>query len=92
MLGTAKKIIRRILEVEILLVANIAFAIFLIVVILVSRGSIDVEYLKTLVQFLQLRDYVIFYLFISAMALLIAVWYSRRLFRKTAMGSFREEE
>ena len=92
MLGLAKKNIRRILDVEVLLVANIAFAIFLTVVALVKRGTINIEYVQSLVQFLQPRDYVILYLLIACMALLISGWYSRRLFRKTAMGSFREEE
>ena len=92
MLGLAKKNIRWILEVEVLLVANIAFAIFLIVVTCVSREVIDIEYLKTLVQFMKPRDYVVLYLFICLMALLISDWFARRLFRKTAMGSFREEE
>ena len=92
MLGLAKQNIRWILEVEVLLVANIAYIMFLLVVTCVSRGVIDIEYLKTLVQFMQPRDYVILYLFICLMALLISDWFSRRLFRKTAMGSFREEE
>ncbi|MBQ9015107.1 MAG: ABC transporter ATP-binding protein/permease [Firmicutes bacterium] len=92
MLGLAKRNIRWILEVEVLLVANIAYAIFLIVVACVSRDVIAIAYLKTLVQFMQPRDYVILYLFICVMALLISDWFARRLFRKTAMGSFREEE
>ena len=92
MLGLAKKNIRRILDVEVLLVANLAFGIFLVVVALVRKGAINIEYLKTLMQYMQLRDFVILYLLISVMALLISVWFSRRLFRKTAMGSFREEE
>ena len=92
MLGLAKKIIRWILNVEVLLVANIAYGIFLIVISLVRRGVIEIEYMQTLVQFLQMRDYVILYLLICVMALLISAWFSRRLFRKTAMGSFREEE
>ena len=92
MLGLAKRQIQRILDVEILLVVNIAFAIFLIVILLVSRGTIDIEYMRTLVEYLQVRDYIILYLMTSVMALLISSWYSRRLFRKTAMGSFREEE
>ena len=77
---------------EVLLVANIAFAIFLIVVRLVQGGTISIEYIRTLVQFLQPRDYCILYLMILVMALLISGWFSRRLFKKTAMGSFREEE
>ena len=92
MLGLAKKNIRRILDTEILLVANIAFGIYLIVIIMVRRNVIHIEYLKTLVQYLQVRDFIILYLLIGAIALLISVWFSRRLFRKTAMGSFREEE
>ena len=92
MLGLAKKNIRRILDVEVLLVANIAFGIFLIVVAMVNRDVIHITYLKTLTEYLQVRDYIIFYLFVLVMALMISVWYSRRLFRKTAMGSFREEE
>lgn len=92
MLGLARRNIRRILDVEVLLVANIAYGIFLIVILLVKRGVISIEYLGTLVQYLQVRDYVILYLFIACMALLIAVWFSRRLFRRTALGSFREEE
>ena len=52
----------------------------------------DFKYLKTLVQFMKPRDYVVLYLFICLMALLISDWFARRLFRKTAMGSFREEE
>ena len=92
MLGLARRPIHRILDVEILLVANIAFAVFLIVIALVTRGVIDIDYLYTLIRYLQARDYVILYLLVSAMALLISAWFSRRLFRKTAMGSFREEE
>ena len=92
MLGLAKKNIRRILDVEILLVANIAFALFMAVVTAARRGTIDIEYVRTLVQFLQPRDFAILYICICAMALLISIWYSRRLFRRTAMGSFREEE
>lgn len=92
MLGLAKKNIRYILDVEVLLVANIAYVIFLIVIRLVSRGVIDIEYLRNLIQFLQPRDYILLYVLIGVMALLISGWFSRRLFKKTAMGSFREEE
>ena len=92
MLGLAKKNIRRILEIEVLLVANIAFAIFLLVVACVSKDVVSIEYLKTLIQFMKPRDYVVLYLMICLMAMLISNWFARRLFRKTAMGSFREEE
>jgi ABC-type lipoprotein export system ATPase subunit len=91
MLGMAKRNLRKILNIEIMIVMNIAFAIFLAVVYLVSEGYIDIAYLKTLVGYLTTRDYVILYLLTAFMAIMISTWFSRRLFKKTAMGNFREE-
>ena len=91
MLGMAKKSLRRILNIEVILVMNIAFAIFLAVVYLVSHDFINITYLKTLVGYMTLRDYVILYALTALMALMISNWFARRLFKKTAMGNFREE-
>ena len=92
MLGLARKNIRRILDVEMFTVINIAFAIFLAVVILVNTGIIHVEYIRTLVEYLKVTDYVILYVILILMGYLISGNFARSLFKKTAMGSFREEE
>ena len=92
MLGLARKNIRRILDVEIFTVINIAFALFLAVVILVNTGIIHVEYIRTLVEYLKVTDYVILYAILVLMGYLISGKFARSLFKKTAMGSFREEE
>ncbi len=92
MLGLARKNIRRILDVEMFTVINIAFAIFLAVVILVNTGIIHVEYIRTLVEYLKVTDYVILYVILILMGYLISGKFARSLFKKTAMGSFREEE
>ncbi len=92
MLGLARKNIRRILDVEMFTVINIAFALFLAVVILVNTGIIHVEYIRTLVEYLKVTDYVILYAILILMGYLISGKFARSLFKKTAMGSFREEE
>lgn len=92
MLGLARKNIRRILDVEMFTVINIAFALFLAVVILVNTGIIHVEYIRTLVEYLKVTDYVILYAILVLMGYLISGKFARSLFKKTAMGSFREEE
>ncbi len=92
MLGLARKNIRRILDVELFVVINIAYAMFLAVVVLVNMGIIHVEYLRTLVEYLQVTDYVILYAILILMGYLISGKFARSLFKKTAMGSFREEE
>lgn len=90
MLGLAKKNIRRILDIELFTVVNIAFAIFLAVVVLVNREIINVEYLHSLIEFMKPRDYAILYVIVQFMAFLISGRFSRKLFKKTAMGTFRE--
>ena len=92
MLGLARKNIRRILDVEMFTVINIAYMIFLAVVVLVNMGVIHVEYVRTLVEYLQVTDYVILYAILIVMGYLISGKFARSLFKKTAMGSFREEE
>ena len=91
MLGMAKRNLRKILHIEIFLVMNIAFAIFLAVIYLVSIDIINIEYLKTLIGYLKPRDYVILYALMAFMSIMISTWFSRKLFKKTAMGNFREE-
>ena len=62
------------------------------VVVLVNMGMIHVEYVRTLVEYLQVTDYVILYAILIVMGYLISGKFARSLFKKTAMGSFREEE
>lgn len=92
MLGLARKNIRRILDIELFTVINIAFAIFLAVVATVKLGIIDVEYIRTLIEYLTLVDYVILYAVLMLMGYLISGKFARSLFKKTAMGSYREED
>lgn len=90
MLGMAKKRIRRILDVEMLLVVNLAYAAFLAVVLAVKEGGIRVEYIINLIQYMEAVDYVVLYVIILIMAYLISGKFAGHLFRKTAMSTFRE--
>lgn len=91
MLGMAKKHIRRILDVEMLMIVNIAYLIFAGCALMVHYGVIDVEYIRNLIEYMTVRDYVILYAILMVMAYLISGKFARSLFRKTAMGTFREE-
>lgn len=86
----AKKRIRRILDVEMLLVVNLAYAAFLAVVLAVKEGGIRVEYIINLIQYMEAVDYVVLYVIILIMAYLISGKFAGHLFRKTAMTTFRE--
>lgn len=91
MLGLDKRSIRRILDVELITVVHIAYGLFLALVACVRYGRIHFEYLKTLMEYMSAWDYVILYVVLLAMSYLISGKFARKLFKKTAMGSYREE-
>jgi len=92
MLGAARKSIRRIMDVELILIANIAFTVFAGFIAAVKAQLINFEYLNTLVEYVDIRGIVILYAVVMLMAYLISGKFSRSLFKKTAMGTFRGEE
>lgn len=92
MLGLARKSIRRIMDVELFLVANIAFFTFIAFMEMVSRGVIDVEYIITLAEYIRAQDLLVLYVVLMAMTYLISGKFSKSLFKKTALGTYREEE
>lgn len=89
--GLDKAKIIRILQVELLTVMNIAFALFLIAMLLVKRHVIDIEYITTLIQYMHGYDYVILYAILVIMSWLISRIFAHRLFRKSAVITYREE-
>ena len=91
MLGLSRNNIRRIMDVELFVIVNIAFALFMTLIQLVNFHVLDVEYIANLVQYMKVRDYVLLYGVLVFMAYMISGKFVRKMFKKTAMGSFREE-
>lgn len=92
MLGMAKSNIRRILDVEMILIVNIAYMIFLAFVAVVKTGIVNITYMTNLIEYMSGFDYVILYIVMLLMSYLISGKFARSLFKKTAMGTYREED
>lgn len=92
MLGLAKRNIRRIMDVELFVIVNIAYGLFLFVIKLIDLGIVHIEYLQNLMKYMGVSDYLLLYLVLIVMSYLISGRFVRKMFKKTAMGSFREEE
>jgi hypothetical protein len=90
MLGLAKKPIRRIMDIELFVIVNLAYLIFIGIVIVVQQGLIPVDYIIELTQYMMIKDYVILYAILVLMSYLISGRFVRKMFKKTAIGSFRE--
>ncbi len=91
-LGATRKNAKQLLKIELFTVLNIAYIIVLVLIILINQSIIDIPYLYSLVSFLELKDYVLTYIILVLISILIANTYSRKLFKKSAMNTYRDEE
>lgn len=90
-LGATKHNTDAILRVELILMMIIAYAVDIAFVIAVRQGLIRSRQLTELLYFLTVGDYVALGIGLLAMSLLIANRYSRKIFTKSAMKTFRGE-
>ncbi len=91
MLGMSKKDIKRILDIEMLVVVSIAYLIFLIAVLLISHEIINIEYIRYLTEYMSFKGYVLLYLVLLVMSYLISGRAARKLFAASAMQAYRGE-
>ena len=90
-LGATRNQAKNLLNLELLIDVNIAYIVFLVLVFLVSRGLVDVDYIKDMITYFSVLDYIIVYLVLSLMSILISNRYAHKLFSTSAMNAYREE-
>ena len=76
---------------ELFVVSNIAFILFLIMMYLYTLGLIKFDFIKTVLTYLSLKDYIILYLLLVFMSYIISSKFAKTLFKKSAMSTFVEE-
>lgn len=90
-LGATRKVAKRLLDIELLTVINIAYGIFLTLVILVKANIVKFDYVKNLTEYLTIVDFIVVYLLLVLMSWLISNRFARKLFKQSAMNTYREE-
>ena len=90
MLGASKKDVKSLINIELNLVLDIAYLLIIFSVILVTHKLVNIPFIKDLVEYLKVSDYVILYIILFIMSFLISKRYSRSLFKKSAMSTYRE--
>ena len=90
-LGANFKHIKRILDIELFTNATIAYLFYIALVILVKHEIIYVKKIANIIDYLKLSDYIIMYIILVCMSYLISTRYARKIFKKSAMKTYREE-
>jgi hypothetical protein len=90
-LGATVRQTKRILDVELFINSSLAYITYVIFVFLIKKEIINIGFLKSSLEYLNMRDYVLMYIVLVIMSYLISSRFSSKLFKKSAMKSYREE-
>lgn len=91
MLGASKNVCRELLIIELFIVSNIAYFLFVFILFLERIGIFSWEFLTLVNNYLLFSDYLLLYVIISLMSILVSVKYSKKLFKVSVMNAYREE-
>jgi len=91
MLGASKGVCRQLLIIELFVISNLSYFLFLLAAECNRHGFIKVGFIQTVNTYFHLNDYIILYVVITVMSLLISIRYARKLFKTSAMSAYREE-
>ncbi len=91
-LGATRKNAKSLLRIELFTVMNIAYFIVFGIIELIKNNIITNATLQSLVTYLTPRDFVIMYLILFVISMIISNRYSKKLFKKSAMNTYRDEE
>ena len=58
---------------------------------LVSRNILHIKFISNVLEYLEIRDYILMYLILIGMSYLISTRFAHKIFKKSAMKSYREE-
>ena len=90
-LGSSLKCTKALLNIELLTLANVAYVIFVFFIKSFNDISLDGSLFKQLYSYMTFGNYLILYLILIFMSLLVALRYSRKLFKDTVMNTYKEE-
>ena len=90
-LGSSYNATKSLLNIELVTISHIAYAIFLIFLLLVKYSIIESSYIKNLLDYVNIYQFILVYLIILLMSRMITNRYSRKLFTNTVMNTYREE-
>jgi len=90
-LGLYQQQLKRILDIELLLVVSLAYGLIVGVYLMVANKIIDIAMIAGLVKYLVLSDYLVLYVILLLMAFLLSRRVSRKIFKQAALVVYREE-
>lgn len=83
--------VKRLLKIELLNVTNIVYLVFLVISLFIKNDIIVSESIKSMLFYINLKEYIIVYLILSVMSYLTSGRYSRKIFKRSVITTYNEE-
>lgn len=90
-LGGSSKVIKSFIRIELFTIYNLTYILFILFLIFVNKEIIKIDYIKSMLTYVKIIDYIYVYIILFVMSFLIANRYSRKLFKSSAMKAYRED-
>ena len=90
-LGATRKSAKQLLDIELITVLNVSYILIIGAVILVGQNIINIPKIKEFMEYLVIPDYIILYLILILLSFILSSRYARKLFKHSAMDTYREE-
>ena len=90
-LGANFRHIKRILDIELFSDATLAYIVYMTLTLLVKYHYLNIKFISNIMEYLSIRDYILMYIILVFMSYLISTRYASKIFKQSAMSSYREE-
>ena len=90
-LGASKKVIKNLISIELYFIYHFVYLLILLIIFLVHNKILHINWINSLANYLTIKDYIIIYILMFVMSALISFRYSRKLFKSSAMSTYRQE-
>ncbi|MGN1379926.1 MAG: ATP-binding cassette domain-containing protein [Bacilli bacterium] len=90
-LGASKKVIKNLISIELYFIYHFVCLLILLIIYLVHNKILYINWINSLANYLTIKDYIIIYILMFVMSALISFRYSRKLFKSSAMTTYRQE-
>jgi hypothetical protein len=91
MLGATTKSVKNILDIELFINSSLAYISFTVFILLNKYEIINISFVKNLIKYLSLREYIVMYIILIIMSTLISKRFSKKIFKKSAIKTYNEE-
>ncbi len=91
MLGSTKKVCKNLLSIELIIISNIAYILFLTSLLMYRFNIYKLKPIKIISTYISNKELLIIYIIISLMSYFISLKFARNIFKKSAISTMKED-